>query len=206
LYILQAETYGYVEQQEVETVAKKNAFAVCVVLCISAMIFSGCARRPPESESMVDIGQAAPSFKLPDLNGQQVSLDQYKGKIVMLDFWATWCGPCRMTMPIVENLQKEYVDTMVLLTINLQESHDVVRDYIRAQGIRSRVLLDEEGLVGKVYGTESIPLQILIDKQGIVRFIQAGYGPGMASRLRAEINKLRQPVVLTGLPAPRERR
>ena len=73
--------------------AKRNAFAVCVVLCISAMILSGCARRPPESEPVLEIGQAAPNFKLPDLNGQQVSLDQFKGKIVMLDFWATWCGP-----------------------------------------------------------------------------------------------------------------
>src|SRR5512137_2894846 len=116
------------------------------------MIFSGCARRPPESAPVLEIGQAAPNFKLPDLNGQQVSLDQYKGKIVMLDFWATWCGPCRMTMPIVENLQKEYADTMVLLAINIQDPRDVVRDYIRAQGIRSRVLLDEEGLVAQRYG------------------------------------------------------
>jgi thiol-disulfide isomerase/thioredoxin len=187
-------------------VAKRNAFAVYLVLCISVMILSGCARRPPESESMLEIGQPAPNFKLPDLSGQQVSLDQYKGKIVMLDFWATWCGPCRMTMPIMENLQKEFADTMVLLAINLQEPHDDVRDYIRAQGIRSRVLLDEEGLVGKIYGTESIPLQILIDKQGILRFIQSGYGPRTLSQLRAEINKLRSPVILTSLPVPRERR
>ena len=80
-----------------------------------------------------------------------------------------------------------------------------MRDYIRAQGIHSHVLLDEEGLVGAMYGTDSIPLQILIDKQGIVRFIQAGYGPGTASRLRAEINKLRTSVVVTSLPVPRER-
>jgi hypothetical protein len=94
-------------------------------------------------------------------------------------------------MPIVENLQKEFADATVLLTINLQEPRDVVRDYIRAQGIHSRVLLDEEGAVGAMYGAQSIPLQILIDKQGIIRFIMAGYGPRMASQLRAEINKLR---------------
>jgi thiol-disulfide isomerase/thioredoxin len=184
-------TYGFIGRQEVETVAKRYAFAVYLVLCISAMILSGCARRPPESEPMLEIGLSAPTFKLPDLSGQQVSLDQFKGKVVMLDFWATWCGPCRMTMPLVENLQKEYADTMVLLTINLQEPHDIVRDYIRAQGIHSRVLLDEEGSVGAMYGSESIPLQILIDKQGILRYVQAGYGPRMAAQLRAEINKLR---------------
>ena len=170
----------HVEQQEVETVAKRNAFAVCVVLCISAMIFSGCARRPPESEPVLEIGQAAPNFKLPDLNGQQVSLDQYKGKIVMLDFWATWCGPCRMTMPMVENLQKEYADTMVLLAINIQESRDVVRDYIRAQSIRSRVLLDEEGFVGADVWSRSDPAADPDRQAGDRPTIQAGYGPGMA--------------------------
>ena len=87
---------------------------------------------------MLEIGQAAPNFKLPDLSGQQVSLDQYKGKVVMLDFWATWCGPCRMTMPLMESIQKEYADTLVLLAVNLQEPRDVVRDYVRAQNIHSR--------------------------------------------------------------------
>ena len=171
--------------------ARRNAFAVCAVWCISAMIFSGCVRTPPESEPALKIGQVAPTFKLPDLTGQQISLDQFKGKIVMLDFWATWCGPCRMTMPIVENLQKEYADSLVLLTINLQETQDVVRDYIHAQGIRSRVLLDEEGTVGTMYEAQEIPLQVLIDKQGIVRFAMSGYGPNMAAQLRTEINKLR---------------
>jgi thiol-disulfide isomerase/thioredoxin len=178
-------------QLEDGLVEKRNAFAACVVIFVLAMILSGCARRPPESGPEAEINQPAPGFKLPDLTGQQVSLDQFKGKIVLLDFWATWCGPCRQTMPVVENLQKEYVDSMVLLAINLQESRDVVRDYIRAQNIHSRILLDEEGTVGSMYGAAEIPLQVLIDKQGIIRFAQAGYGPGMASRFRAEINKLR---------------
>ena len=110
---------------------------------------------------------------------------------VIVDFWAPWCGPCRMTMPVVENLQKEYADSLVLLTINLQETQDVVRDYIRAQGIHSRVLLDEEAAVATMFGATGIPMQILIDKQGVIRFIMTGYGTGMASTLRTEINKLR---------------
>lgn len=169
---------------------KRSVFKVCLVLCISAMMFSGCIQRPPEMEPTLDIGQAAPNFKLQDLTGQQVSLNEFKGKIVMLDFWATWCGPCRMTMPVVESLQKEYAGTMVLLAVNLQEPLDVVRDYIRAHGIHSRVLLDEDGAVGSMYGAEAIPMQILIDKQGIIRFVMAGFSPRMASQLRNEINKL----------------
>lgn len=170
---------------------KRSVFKACLVLCISAVVFSGCIQqRPPETEPTLEIGQAAPNFKLQDLTGQQVSLNEFKGKIVLLDFWATWCGPCRMTMPVVESLQKEYAGTMVLLAVNLQEPHDIVRDYIRAHGIHSRVLLDEDGAVGTMYGAEAIPMQILIDKQGIIRFVMAGFSPRMASQFRNEINKL----------------
>ncbi len=150
-----------------------------------------CTRPPSETEVTVKIGLPAPNFKLPSLSGGEISLSQYKGKIVMLDFWATWCGPCRMTMPLLERLQKEYPNNLVLLAINLQEPKDVVRDYVRTQGINSQVLLDEEGSVGESYGTSSIPMQILVDRSGIVRHIQLGFNPRMSSELRAEIEKLR---------------
>ena len=109
----------------------------------------------------------------------------------MLDFWATWCGPCRMTMPLLEKLQHEFPNDLALLAINLQEPDDVVREYIREQNISSQVLLDKEGSVGLAYGAESIPMQILIDRNGITRDIQLGFSPGMASQLRDEIQKLR---------------
>jgi thiol-disulfide isomerase/thioredoxin len=176
--------------REVRIVKKRTSISMMVVLCVGLAALSGCSRRSPESGMGAEIGQSAPGFKLRDLNGQQISLDQFKGSVVMLDFWATWCGPCRMTMPLMESLHKEYADRLVLLTVNLQEPRDVVLDYTRAQGIRSRVLLDEDGAVGAAYGTESIPMQILIDKQGVVTHIQMGYGPRTASQLRAQIDKL----------------
>jgi thiol-disulfide isomerase/thioredoxin len=176
--------------QEVQSVTRKKPLMAYVALGLIALLFSGCMRPQNESERMVQIGRAAPSFKLPDLSGQEVTLDQFKGRVVMLDFWATWCGPCRMTMPLMESLQKEYADKLVLLAVNLQESRDEVRNYVRAQNLHSRVLLDEEGTVGTAYGADSIPMQILIDKQGIVRHIQAGFGPSTASQLRSEIQKL----------------
>lgn len=108
----------------------------------------------------------------------------------MLDFWATWCGPCRMTMPVLENLEKEYKGSLVLLAINLQDPKDVVMDYVKKQALTSRILLDEQGSVGSLYGTDSIPMQFLLDRNGIVRHIQMGYRPRMASELRAAIAKL----------------
>jgi thiol-disulfide isomerase/thioredoxin len=160
------------------------------ILFALALAVSGCTKRPFE-RGVLEIGRPAPTFDLNDLNGHKISLDQYKGKVVMLDFWATWCNPCRRTMPLLENLQKEYVDTMVLLAINLQDSADVVKDFMREQNLHSQVLLDTEGTVGQTYGAEEIPMQVLIDKQGIVRDVMIGYNSSLSSRLRAEIVKLR---------------
>ncbi|MDR0842324.1 MAG: TlpA family protein disulfide reductase [Acidobacteriota bacterium] len=149
-------------------------------------MLSSCGR---QSGSL--IGNPAPSFKLQDVEGQEVSLEQFRGKIVLLDFWATWCEPCRMTMPVVEKLSKEYPDDLVLLAVNLQETRDDVAPYVAEQGIHSRVLLDEQGTVGGAYGTEVIPMQFLIDREGIVRDIKAGFAPSMAAQLRSQIEQLR---------------
>lgn len=175
--------------REVGIVKIKAFLIVAALLIVSAMVVSGCIRRSPQNETL-EIGRPAPAFKLPDLSGRQVSLEQLKGKVVLLDFWATWCGPCRMSMPLLDNLQKEYPDTLVLLAINLQESRDEVQDYVRMQNLHSTVLLDEQGAVGSLYGAEAIPMQVLIDKTGIVRNI-TGFNSSMAKRLRAEIEKLR---------------
>jgi thiol-disulfide isomerase/thioredoxin len=177
--------------EEADRVTKSKVLVAGVILISSAIMLSGCARPPAEPEPALQIGREAPNFKLPALNGGEISLSQYRGRVVMLDFWATWCIPCRMTMPLLENLQKEYAGSLVLLAINLQESKDDVRDYVRRQSIDSQVLLDEDGSVGEAYGTSEIPMQVLVDKNGIVRRIQVGFSPRMASQLRSEIEKLR---------------
>jgi len=173
--------------QEV-VIVKAKKFLVGALLIVLAVVISGCVRRSAQTENL-EVGSPAPPFTLPDLNGRQVSLSQYKGKVVMLDFWATWCGPCRMSMPVLENLEKEYRDTLVLLAINLQETRDDVSQYMRQQQLHSQVLLDEQASVGEIYGAGSIPMQVLIDKSGIVRYVQLGVVP--AKTLRAEIDKLR---------------
>ena len=166
--------------------------AVYAILISAAIILSSCFQPSSGPGGLAEIGRAAPDFKLLNLKGEEVSLDQFKGKIVMLDFWATWCGPCRMVMPILERLQKEYADIMVQLSVNLQEPKDIVEDYVQNQGIHTPVLLDREGAVAQAYGAEAIPMQVIIDRKGVVRFIENGYTPEITlPRLRSEIEKLR---------------
>jgi thiol-disulfide isomerase/thioredoxin len=176
---------------EVEIVMMKRFLAIYALLILSAMLLPSCSRPSSEMEGVAEIGRAAPDFTLPDLGGQEISLDQFKGKIVLLDFWATWCGPCRMTMPLLERLQNQYSDVLVQLAINMEEPLNDVREYVRSEGIHARVLLDEDGSVSYAYRVGVIPMQILIDRKGIVRHVQAGFDPGMSSQLRSVIEELR---------------
>jgi thiol-disulfide isomerase/thioredoxin len=139
----------------------------------------------------MELDRAAPGFQLPSLSGEKVGLEQFRGRIVLLDFWATWCGPCRISMPVMERIQKEYPQDLSLLAINLQEPRDLVENYVRKQNLRSMVLLDEDGEVGRAYQSHSIPMHVLIDREGIVRHVQIGFSPRVADDLRRQIERLR---------------
>jgi thiol-disulfide isomerase/thioredoxin len=158
----------------------------CALLMVLGIF--GCGR--PASDGPAEVGRTAPNFTVPDLSGRKVSLDQYRGRVVILDFWATWCGPCRMSMPVLEQLQQQYSKNLALLAINIEEPPELVKNYVQRQKISSTVLLDQDGKIGRTYHSDSIPMQVLIDKDGVIRHIQVGYSPGMATQLRDEINKL----------------
>ncbi len=167
----------------------KKSLPLLVLLIAACLPVVNCGRRPGEEETL-QIGATAPDFQLLDLRGQTVSLSQFRGKVVILDFWATWCGPCRLSMPMMETLQLEHPNDLKLLAINLEESRDEVRDYVARQNIRATVLLDTEGKVGRIYGSESIPMQVLIDKKGIVRDVKIGFSPRLTEQFRKQIAEL----------------
>ena len=119
-------------------------------------------------------GQPAPLFTLQDLNGNQVSLAMFKDSPVVINFWATWCGPCRMEIPHLEFLSKKYRDQgLVVLGVNNENDHQMVRDFAQTQ-ISYTVLLDGNAqFIG--YGVRGIPCTYYIDKDGIVRDRDVGF-------------------------------
>jgi peroxiredoxin len=118
---------------------------------------------------------SAIDFKLKDLDGNEVSLSQFKGKRVFLNFWATWCGPCIKEMPEIENVFNETKDSdIVILTVNFGESHNTVKTFMDKNNYHFKVLLDSEENVAAKYNIASIPTSYFIDKDGTIVSMQSG--------------------------------
>jgi thiol-disulfide isomerase/thioredoxin len=172
--------------------SKKMAITLLLVLGGITVFVLQYTREPSKySGEQAEESRPAPAFRLKDLSGQEVSLDQFKGKVVMLDFWATWCGPCRASMPELEKLQQQHPNDFTLLAVNLQEPADLVVPYVQSEKVKSRVLLDINGVAGSAYGISSIPMQAIIDKEGILRHRQLGMYPGWIEDLWSKIDQLR---------------
>jgi peroxiredoxin len=140
------------------------------------------------------VGKPAPDFKLKSLDGQDVSLASLKGKIVILDFWATWCGPCRKGLPVLMEVAKERAaDGVVLWAVDLDEPKKKVADFLKKKGWNLPVLLDAKGKTSQKYGVGGIPHTVIIDPEGIVRSVEIGFGGTEATKkkLNAVIDQIK---------------
>jgi len=109
----------------------------------------------------------ATDFTLENLEGVKVSLKDFKGKAVFLNFWATWCGPCQWEMPAMEKLwQKFKNDKFVIIAVNIREGKEMVKSFMKEKGYTFPVLLDSKGEVARTYGIRAIPTTFLIDVEG----------------------------------------
>ena len=126
----------------------------------------------------VAAGKLAVDFKLPNLNGTAISLSSLRGKVVFLNVWATWCGPCREEMPSIEKLYEEFSqnpDFVVLAVSQDSEGRGAVDSYVRRNGFKFNVLLDPRNQVGDAYDVSGIPETFIIDRNG--RIVAHHVGP-----------------------------
>ena len=126
---------------------------------------------PFKGEGAADLtGQKAGDFTLADLAGQPVKLSSLRGKVVLLDFWATWCGPCRIEMPNIQKLHRELKTRgLVVLGINQGEDAARVRPFLKKYAYDFRILLDRRQTVGRLYQVRGIPTMFIIDRTGTIR-------------------------------------
>ena len=122
-------------------------------------------------------GKAAPAFALKDLGDKTVSLKDLKGKVVVLDLWATWCPPCRASLPHLDKLYEETKDKSVAIyAVNLQEEKEDVQAFIKQTNLKTPVLFDKDGAVAQAYKANAIPQTIVIGKDGNVAKVFVGFG------------------------------
>jgi thiol-disulfide isomerase/thioredoxin len=137
------------------------------------------------------VGKPAPDFELELLSGAKFRLSRERGSIVVLDFWASWCEPCLRTMPQVETVSQEFAgDGVKLISVNQQEMPERVRDVLERLKLKAAVALDREGLIGEKYGAITIPLTVIVDRDGNVARVFSGGDGTFAERLRTALQQV----------------
>jgi peroxiredoxin len=143
------------------------------------------------SASAAELSGPAPDFALAARDGGQVTLAELEGQVVMLNFWATWCGPCRQEMPHLEALYQRYSDLgFMLLGVNVEEDSSGADKFLRETPVTFPILFDPKSEVSKKYDVIAMPSTVLIDRAGNMRFIHHGYQPGYENEYQAQIRAL----------------
>lgn len=136
-------------------------------------------------------GSVAPEIALKDLSGKQVKLSELKGKVVLVDFWASWCGPCREELPVLDGLYKKYKDKgLVVIGVGLDRDADKLAKFLRALPISFPVVHDPAGSVANKYEPPKMPSSYMIDKRGLIRHVHAGYKASDKAQLEKELSAL----------------
>jgi peroxiredoxin len=121
----------------------------------------------------------APAFTLASRGGQDVSLTQYKGQVVMINFWASWCGPCRQEMPLLESIYKKYNRMgFTMLGVNVEPDSNAANEWLKATPVSFPILYDRDSKVSKLYDVAGMPSTVIIDRSGKLRVLHRGYKPG----------------------------
>lgn len=158
-----------------------------LLICAAALsIAAGGSVASPELA-----GESAPDFVLKSASGENLRLSEYRGEVVMINFWATWCGPCRQEMPLLDQLYSRYQKVgFSLLGVNIDDDSRRALQMVNELGVSFPVLFDEQKEVSKLYAVDSMPVTVLVDREGKIRHVHHGYKPGYEENYLTEIRAL----------------
>lgn len=138
-----------------------------------------------------DGGKTAPDFTLKSRSGKNVKLNELRGQVVMINFWASWCGPCRKEMPLLDGLQKKYADYgFKLLGVNVDQDHASAMKLLSHVPVDFTILFDPTSKVSKLYNVDAMPSTVIIGRDGHIRQRFRGYHSGYEDKYEATIKKL----------------
>ncbi len=143
----------------------KRPVLICTILILVFSVITACSMGKVEEKV-----KGAVDFSLPDLNGKVVTLAEKKGKVILLNFWATWCPPCRKEIPSMEMLHKKYGgDKFEILAIATdRQGEKLVKPFIDEKGVTFTVLIDDDGEVANLYDAYALPMTYIIGKDGLI--------------------------------------
>jgi len=136
-------------------------------------------------------GDIAPPIGLPDQAGQLVDLSKLEGKVVLIDFWASWCRPCKQEMPVLEALHKKYrADGLVVVGINIDSKAKKMRSFLKATPVTFRQVRDEKLIVANRYEPPAMPSSFFVGRDGRIRYVHEGFRKGDAEKLESQVKAL----------------
>ena len=134
---------------------------------------------------------AAPDFTLKSASGENLKLSEFRGEVVLINFWASWCGPCRQEMPLLDELHKRYNPMgFTVLGVNVEEDPTKAKRLLKDMGVSFPVLFDSHSEVSKRYDVIAMPSTVLVDRNGNMRYLHKGYKPGLEDVYLEQVREL----------------
>jgi thiol-disulfide isomerase/thioredoxin len=163
--------------------ALRAPFFMALLACIGALLSF--------AASADIVGQPAPDFALRSMQGPSMRLSEHLGEVVVINFWATWCGPCRQEMPLLDELYGKYQRAgLVLLSVNIDETAAPAIEMAQTLKVSYPVLFDARKEVSRAYDVGAMPVTVLVDRAGVVRYVSEGYKPGYEKRYTEKLREL----------------
>ncbi|MEM9254725.1 MAG: TlpA disulfide reductase family protein [Pseudomonadota bacterium] len=136
-------------------------------------------------------GEPAANFTLKSSGGDNIRLSEYRGQVVLINFWASWCGPCRQEFPHLDDLHEKYTDLgFTVFGVNVEQDRQSADRVLREIPVNFPILFDDENVVSELYNVDAMPMTVLVDRSGAVRFLHRGYKPGYEDNYERQVRAL----------------
>ena len=133
----------------------------------------------------------AENFTLKSRSGENIRLSEYRGQVVLINFWASWCGPCRQEMPQLEAIQQKYQHLgFTVFGVNVEQNRELADKVLRDIPVSFPILFDDANQVSKLYDVDAMPVTVLVDRSGEIRFMHRGYKPGYEHEYERQVRSL----------------
>jgi len=165
--------------------SRARPFTALLALAVLSVAGTGATAALPS------VGAMAPNFASKSDSGRNVRLSELRGQVVMINFWASWCSPCRQELPLLNKIYTQYrAAGFMLLAVNVDDNRKDAEAMLKRLGLRFPTLFDDSKAVAKLYGVDTMPATLVIDRDGRVRYVHRGYYEGYERKYEQQVREL----------------